>query len=94
VSLAAIRRSLAPGQLYDVTNEAHPSNPFYGTHRRSIVSVNTVGFCLSHPDEPEGSHVGWPPASQIDVDGSGVIRLRTEPGGRVWLTLTPCDGAP
>lgn len=93
MSLAAIRRTIAPGQQYDVTNDAHPSNPFYGTHRRSIVSVNTVGFCLSHPDVPEGSNVDWPSASQIDMDDGGVIRLYVEPGGRPWLTLAPCGGA-
>lgn len=98
-SLADIRRSVQPGNVYDVTNhyikrEDHPS---FGTNRRTVIRATSARFYLSHERRADGSPIDWPKAAQAQMDLDGTIRLYGGGLGQqpheLFLTLLPVKGA-
>ncbi len=97
--LTAVRETVRPGTVWDVTNYCVPEgNPLHGTTRRTVTRAAAGRFYLSIPGTGGGeSRVDWPRASQVDVDADGTIRLHDgtdrEPG-KVYLTLAPVKDQP
>jgi hypothetical protein len=92
VTLADIKRRMAPGQWYDITNHtiAGESGPAAATVRAKVRWTRAGSFDLIHPLGE--SKIYWPRASQVSIDERGVIELRCGSDGKAavrWLTLAP-----
>lgn len=102
MTLSDIKRAIRVGDVYDVTNHyvTNPEHVWFGTTRRRVQRVNSVGFALElepHRDDAEPpSILAWPKASQIERDPDGTIRIygRGPSFGNpndLFLTLVPVN---
>jgi hypothetical protein len=97
VSLAAIKRSVVAGQVYDVTNHyiTRVDHPAYGTTRRTVARVtgSSVYMAAAGGEVPPWPAFKWPRASQVAARPGGVILLYGGGAGQqpdeLFLALTP-----
>jgi hypothetical protein len=86
-SLAAIRRSVRPGQLYSVTCHQEPGlGPVVARVDRL---TGTYGFYLRHALGE--SKVSWPAARNVSLDANGTLHLRDRAFNMPFLTLVPAS---
>lgn len=91
MTLADLKRLLAAGSEWDVTNHYinRPDHPCFGTKRRVIVRNTTGGFWLSHPEMPNGNRIAWPKAAQVREENGAVLIFGHPTPDALFLTLTP-----
>lgn len=72
MTLAAIKRLVQPGQVFDVTNHylTRVDHPAYGTTRRTVTRVTGSRFYLAY-DNGKESYVDWPKAAQVSASPDG-----------------------
>ena len=84
MTFAEIKRRVQAGQVYDVTNHfiTRHDHASFGTTRRVVVRTTASRIYLSmaaadlQPGHAGGAReIDWPKASQVQMDGDGVIRL-------------------
>jgi hypothetical protein len=86
-TLAAIRRTVAPGQRYELTN--HRADPFHGPVRVIVTQTYDTRFYVEHTLGE--ARIGWPPARFVRRDEDGTLYLaRTD--GQPFLTLRRLAG--
>lgn len=95
-SLAAIKHTFQPGQVYEVTNHyiTRRDHSAYGTTRRTVTRTTTARLYMAQPGLRE-SGIDWPKASQVRVDPDGTIHFYGGGTGQqpadLFLTLRPAQ---
>ena len=97
-TLAQIKQTVRPGQIYDVTNHyiTRQDHPAYGTTRRTVSRTTGKRIYLTRAGHRGETGVDWPRAAQVQRDPDGTIRLYGGGIGQepeeLFLTLVPVPG--
>lgn len=90
-TVAGLKRALRPGATVRIGNPRHPEMSRIAT---VLPKTNTVDLVLTHPDAPNGSHLGWPRRDQLrPSDLPNSVDLADRLTGKTWLTITLLEEA-